>query len=86
MALEFLIWDLMVLEERVQLQQRRIERLVLRDRQNSFELPLEEFIFMFRVSPELAFDVINIIRPLLRSQRSSGLSAEVQVSKLVTVV
>lgn len=45
-----------------------------------FDLPLEEFIFMFRVSPELVFDVINTIRPLLQGQRSSGLSVEVQVS------
>jgi len=80
MDLEFLWWELMVLEERVRLQERRIERRVLRDEQNPFDLPLEEFIFMFRISPELAFDVINVIRSLLQSQRSSGLSPEVQVS------
>lgn len=45
--------------------------------QNPFDLPLEEFIFMFRISPELAFDSITIIRPLLQGQRSSGLFPEV---------
>lgn len=69
----------MLLEERVRLQERRIERRVLRDEQNPFDLPLEEFIFMFPINRELAFDVINIIRPLLQGQRSSGLSPEVQV-------
>jgi len=80
MALEFLRWELMLLEERVRLQERRIERRVLRDTQDPFDLPREEFIFMFRISPELAFDVINAIRPLLQGQRSSRLSPEVQVS------
>ncbi|CAI6359010.1 unnamed protein product [Macrosiphum euphorbiae] len=83
MALEFLRWELMVLEERVRLQERRIEIRVLRDEQNPIDLPLEEFIFMFCISQELEFDVINIIRPLFQSQRSSGLSPEVQF--LVTV-
>lgn len=66
MALEFLRWELMLLEERVRLQERRIERRVLRDEQNPFDLPLEEFIFMFRINPKLVFDIINIIRPLLQ--------------------
>jgi len=69
----------MVLEEWVRLQESRIERRVLRDGQNPFDLPLKEFIFMFRISPELEFDVINIIRPLFQSQRSPVLSLEVQV-------
>jgi len=80
MALEFLRWELIVLEERVRIQERRIERRILRDEQNPFDLPLDEFIFMFRISPELAFDVINAIRPLLLVQRTSGISPEVQVS------
>jgi len=72
MALEFLRWELILLEERVRLQERRVERRVLRDEQNLFDLPLEEFIFMFHISPELAFDVINIIRSLLQDQCSPG--------------
>ncbi|XP_008179536.1 putative nuclease HARBI1 [Acyrthosiphon pisum] len=83
MALEFLRWELMLLEERVRVQERRIERRVLRDTQDPFDLPREEFVFMFRISHELAFDVINAIRALLQGQRSSGLSPEVQF--LVTV-
>lgn len=66
MALEFLRWELMLLEERVRLQETHIERRDLTDEQNSFDLPLKEFIFMFRLSPELSFDIINIIRPLLQ--------------------
>lgn len=64
MALEFLIWELLQLEQRVQLQEQKeyIERRVLRNLQNPIKLHLVEFIFMFRLSPELAIDLINSIR------------------------
>lgn len=56
MALHYLGWDLLVLEERVRILERRVERKVLGDTQNPYDLPLNEFLNTFRVSPELAMD------------------------------
>lgn len=52
MALYYLGWDLLALEERVGILERRLERRLLRDSQNPYNLPRNEFLNMFRVSPE----------------------------------
>ncbi|KAL5236982.1 hypothetical protein ACI65C_004392 [Semiaphis heraclei] len=61
--------------------ERRVERKVLRDTQNPYDLPINEFMNTFRVSPELAMDLTNIIRNSLK--RSSGLPIEIQVLVVV---
>jgi len=48
MALFYLAWDLLALEERVQILERRIERRILRDSQNPYDRPRNEFLNMFR--------------------------------------
>ena len=75
MAVYYLGWELFVLEERV----RMLERRVLRDSQNPYDLPINKFLNTFRVSPELAMDLTNIIRDSLQRERSSGLPVEIQV-------
>lgn len=66
MAVGFLAWDFMVLQERIDHQERRIERIILRDVLNPFNLPHNEFIKCFRVSPQLIMDLINLLRPDLQ--------------------
>eukprot|EP00102_Acyrthosiphon_pisum_P019486 XP_016656696.1 PREDICTED: putative nuclease HARBI1 [Acyrthosiphon pisum] len=79
MALFYLGWDLLALEERVHILERRIERRILRDSQDPYDLPRNEFLNMFRVSPELAMDLTNEIRDQLQRERSTGLPEEIQV-------
>lgn len=79
MALGFLAWEQFLLEERVLILSRRIEKRILRDAQNPFELPHNEFIGAFRLSPQLAKNITNKLRPLLQPKRTSGLSPELQV-------
>lgn len=47
--------------------ERRVERRVLRDTQNPYELPITEFMNTFRVSPELAMDLTNDISIILKN-------------------
>lgn len=80
MAEYYLGWELFVLEERVRTLERTVERRILRDAQNPYDLPLNEFMNTFRVSPQLAIDLTNDIRELLKRERCSGLPVEIQVT------
>lgn len=79
MAVAFLAWELMILQGRVRQVERRIERRILRDTQNPFDLPRNEFLNIFRISPELAMDLTNLLRPDLQRQRATGIFPEIQV-------
>lgn len=79
MAVGFLAWELMILQERVHHQERRLERIILRDVLNPFHLPHNEFIKCFRVSPDLAMNLINLLRPDLQQQRLTAISPEIKV-------
>ncbi|XP_023289543.1 uncharacterized protein LOC111674271 [Orussus abietinus] len=79
MAEHFLEWELLVLEIRVRQLERRIEMRRLRDAQNPFDLPSNEFLKHFRLSPELAMDIVNTLRPRLERERIHGLLPEVKV-------
>lgn len=68
MAVGFLAWEFMVLQERVRQMERRIKRRQLRDTQNPFALPRNEFMHIFRISPDLAMELINLLRPDLIRQ------------------
>lgn len=80
MALYYLGWEYFALEERVRALERRVERRVLRDSQNPYELPINEFMNIFRISPQLAMDLTTEIRELIQRKRSSGLPVEIQVT------
>ncbi|XP_046736243.1 uncharacterized protein LOC124405412 [Diprion similis] len=56
-----------------------VNRRQLRDEQNPFELPEVQFQQLFRLSRELASDLVNHLRPHLERDRSNGLSVECQV-------
>ncbi|KAL6262042.1 hypothetical protein P5V15_007134 [Pogonomyrmex californicus] len=71
MAFEYLVWELLP-QDRIE---RRIERRWLRDIQNSFHLPRDEFIDYFRLSPELVIQVANAIQADLQSERITVLIA-----------
>ncbi|KYN11025.1 Putative nuclease HARBI1, partial [Trachymyrmex cornetzi] len=79
MAEGYLAWNLLILKERVRIMERKVERKVLRDAQNPFELPYNEFLAYFRVNKELIMDLTNILRPHLQAQHNSGLAPEIQV-------
>lgn len=61
--------------------ERRIERRILGDGQNPFELPNDEFLSVFRLSQKLVINITNTLKPSLQHRRTSGLSPELQVSK-----
>ncbi|EFN88048.1 hypothetical protein EAI_17528, partial [Harpegnathos saltator] len=75
----YLAWELLVLQERVRRIERRMERRLLRDDQNRFTLPHDEFLAHFRVSQQLLMDDVKVLRPHLQKQRITGLSPELQV-------
>lgn len=48
--------------ERVHRIERRVERRRLRDNQDPFHLPRDEFVTYFRLTPELVMHITNEIR------------------------
>jgi len=66
--------------------ERRAERRTLQDAQNPFDLPRNEFMNIFRISPELAMDLTNLLRPDLWRQRMNGISLEFQVICTCTIM
>lgn len=79
MALEYLAWDLLNLEQRVQRLERRVERKEWRDNHDPFDLHDDEFIKLYRVSPEIVTELINVLEPRLQRGRPYGLEPERQV-------
>lgn len=79
MAIEYLAWDVFVLEERLRRLERRVETKRLRDAQNPFELPREEFLSLFRLPQEAVMNLVNLLRAELQSERVIGLSPEIKV-------
>ncbi|XP_030751379.1 uncharacterized protein LOC115878909 [Sitophilus oryzae] len=77
--MEYLAYDLLHLERRVRIMERRVERRALRDVMEPLELPDDEFINLYRISPDMATDLIQALRPHLARQRLYGLSVEKQV-------
>ncbi|XP_063220483.1 putative nuclease HARBI1 [Bacillus rossius redtenbacheri] len=55
------------------------QRRWLRDHHNPFELPEQQFRMYFRLSPEVARDVCNMLHPFLAYRNITGLSVETQV-------
>lgn len=51
----------------------------MRDAQNPFELPQQEFVAQFRLNQDLVLQIVNILRQDLEKQRVTGLSPEIQV-------
>jgi hypothetical protein len=79
MAEGYLAWNILVLQERIRRLERRVERRLLRDAQNPFELPQQDFIAQFRLNQDLVMYIVNSLRQGLQKQRVTGLSPEIQV-------
>lgn len=76
MANEFLAWKLLLLEHRMRNRERRVERREWQDNHDPFDLSDDMFINLYRVSLEIALELINILGPQLQPQRLYGLSVD----------
>ncbi|XP_025160788.1 putative nuclease HARBI1 isoform X2 [Harpegnathos saltator] len=79
MALEYLVWELGLVVERVRRLERRVARRRLRDAQNPFHIPRDEFIDYFRLTPELVINIATALRVDLQNKRLTGLVPEIKV-------
>jgi len=79
MAHEFLAWELLLLEHRWENMDRRARRREWRNNHDPFNLSDEMFINLYRLSPDVVLDLIDILEPQLQRQRLYGLSVEHQV-------
>lgn len=79
MAEEYLMQDLLYLENRARQLERRRERRDLRDTNDPFELHDDVFVDLFRLPPDIVMEVTERLRPRLQRQRSYGISPERQV-------
>lgn len=52
MAEGYLAWNILFLQEKVRRLERKVERRLLRDAQNPFDLPQQEFIAQFRLTQD----------------------------------
>lgn len=79
MALGYLALDFMMLENRVQHLERRVQRQLLRTTEDPFDLTDNEFRELYRLTPDLIIDLVDALEPRLQRTRITGLSAEKQV-------
>lgn len=83
----FRLWDEVLDDEPVRRRaspdgnEMRVARKRLRDHQDPFDAPDQYFRHIFRISKELARDLVAAVRPyLLQRSRHHGLTAKCQVS------
>lgn len=79
MAEEYLMWDLLHLENRVRQLEHRQERRAWRDTNDPFELHDDVFTDLFRLPPDTVLELVDTLRPMLRRLRPYGISPERQV-------
>ncbi|XP_015593759.1 putative nuclease HARBI1 [Cephus cinctus] len=83
MANGYLALDLVALENRFQLLERRVERQALRETQDPFDLTVTEFTERYRLTPELMSNLVDLLAPHLQDTRMTGLSVEKQILSTV---
>ncbi|XP_011153079.1 uncharacterized protein LOC105191406 isoform X1 [Harpegnathos saltator] len=69
MAEEYLIWDLLNIENRVRQVRRREEKRAWRDINDSFELHNDVFTNLFRLLSDTVLELLDTLRPRLRRLR-----------------
>ncbi|XP_017469829.1 PREDICTED: putative nuclease HARBI1 [Rhagoletis zephyria] len=77
MALEYLLYD--VFRDGPELNTHPADRRALRDADNALELPPSEFRKLYRLSPDVANDVVAQLDNNLKGSRITALSSEKQV-------
>ncbi|KAK0171480.1 hypothetical protein PV327_011236 [Microctonus hyperodae] len=83
MAFAHLAFDLMVMNDRVQRLERREQRQGLRLTEDPFDLTDNEFRKLYRLTPDLMYNLIHALEPRLQRTRVTGLSAEKQILSAV---
>ena len=78
-ALGYLALDFIYLDHRVGRLERRVARREWRDTHDPFELHYDLFINLFRLSPDLAMELVDELATELQRQRPYGISVEHQV-------
>lgn len=79
MALGYLGLDLMLMDNNINRLDRRVDRQLLRMAENPFHLTNEEFKQLYRLTPDIVFNLIDLLEPQLQRTRINGLSVEKQV-------
>lgn len=81
MADAYLAAHILDLENRIQRLERRADRQILREilREEPFDLTDVEIRELYRLTPELTSDLIDVLAPHLMHTRITGLSVEKQV-------
>lgn len=82
MALGYLALNLIMMEDHVQHLERRVERQLLRTTENPFDLTNNEFRELYRLTPDLIFDLVDALEPRLQRTRITGLAVEKQVIRI----
>lgn len=67
------------LENRAERLERRTDRHILREIEDPFDLTNAEFKELYRFTPELTSDLVDVLAPHLMHTRITGLSVEKQV-------
>lgn len=83
MALDYVGLDLMLMDNNINRLDRRVERQLLRMAENPFDLTNEEFKQLYRLTPDIEFNLIDVLEPQLQRTRINGLSVEKQVIYIV---
>lgn len=82
MALGYVGLDLMLMDNNINLD-RRVERQLLRMAENPFDLTNGEFKQLYRLTPDIVFNLIDVLEPQLQRTRINDLSVEKQVIYIV---
>ncbi|XP_071580476.1 putative nuclease HARBI1 [Temnothorax nylanderi] len=72
-----------MMENRVQRIERRVQRQICRATEDPFDLTNNEFKELYRLTPDLIFDLVDVLEPRLQRTRITGLSVEKQVLSAV---
>lgn len=79
MAQDFLSWELLLLENRVRNAEHRLEKREWRNNHDPFDMSDDMFIDLYRITPDIAMELIDILEPQLQRQHLYGFSVEYQV-------
>jgi len=80
MADAYIAANILNLENRIQRLERRTDRRILREIEDPFDLTDVEFRELYRLTPDLTNDLIDVLAPHLMHTRITGLSVEKQVN------